>query len=221
MCTFATKFVKLVVQTKKSIIMMKQILLSLFFCLTLGHLVVVAQPSQQDVQELVDSSSTANGVDAFSDTTAVDTAQQSQVVYHQGADFDDDEFMFDTFKGGTALMILLTIVLAVLPFLLLGLPLLLIILLVILLARKRKPRRHPDAELNQGNTTNSIDNMPTEKKLYRSDDRIIGGVCAGLAEYLGIDTAVVRICYVLLTFFTAFSGVLIYIILLLLMPQRP
>lgn len=58
------------------------------------------------------------------------------------------------------------------------------------------------------------------RKLTRSDDRMIAGVCAGLAEYFGFDTTVVRIVYALLTFFTAFSGVIVYLILMIVMPER-
>ncbi|WP_299230843.1 PspC domain-containing protein [uncultured Bacteroides sp.] len=58
------------------------------------------------------------------------------------------------------------------------------------------------------------------KKLTRSDDRMIAGVCAGLAEYFGLDTTLVRVGYALLTVFTAFSGVIIYIILMIVMPER-
>lgn len=58
------------------------------------------------------------------------------------------------------------------------------------------------------------------KKLTRSDDRMIAGVCAGLAEYFGLDTTLVRVGYALLTVFTAFSGVIIYIILMIIMPER-
>ena len=40
-----------------------------------------------------------------------------------------------------------------------------------------------------------------EKKLYRSRrNRIIGGVCGGLAEYLGMDPTVVRVIMALATF---------------------
>lgn len=58
------------------------------------------------------------------------------------------------------------------------------------------------------------------KKLTMSDDRMIAGVCAGLAEYFGLDTTLVRVGYALLTVFTAFSGVIIYIILMIVMPER-
>ena len=58
------------------------------------------------------------------------------------------------------------------------------------------------------------------RKLTRSNDRMIAGVCAGLAEYFGFDTTLVRVAYALLTVFTAFSGVLVYLILMIVMPER-
>ena len=58
------------------------------------------------------------------------------------------------------------------------------------------------------------------RKLTRSNDRMIAGVCAGLAEYFGFDTNLVRVAYALLTMFTAFSGVIVYLILMIVMPER-
>ncbi len=58
------------------------------------------------------------------------------------------------------------------------------------------------------------------KKLTRSDNRMLAGVCAGLAEYFGTDVTLVRVIYALLTFFTAFSGVIVYLILMIVMPER-
>ena len=58
------------------------------------------------------------------------------------------------------------------------------------------------------------------KKLYRSNDRVFGGVCAGLAEYFDFDVTAVRAAYALLTFFTAFSGIPCYLILWLIMPSK-
>lgn len=61
-----------------------------------------------------------------------------------------------------------------------------------------------------------------EKKLTRSANKILAGVCGGIAEYFEIDPTLVRIAYAALTLFTAgFPGVLLYIIMLLLMPQAP
>lgn len=59
------------------------------------------------------------------------------------------------------------------------------------------------------------------KKLYRSNDRMLGGVCAGLAEYADMDPTVVRLIYAALTVFTAFSGVILYPILWIIMPEKP
>ncbi|MGM9701657.1 MAG: PspC domain-containing protein [Prevotella sp.] len=58
------------------------------------------------------------------------------------------------------------------------------------------------------------------KKLTRSNERLIGGVCAGLAEYIDIDPTVFRAIYAILTVFTCFSGIIIYIILWLIMPPK-
>ena len=59
-----------------------------------------------------------------------------------------------------------------------------------------------------------------EKKLVRSADKKIAGVCGGLAEYSGMDASIVRIIYLLATIFTAFAGVLIYILLMIVMPAQ-
>ena len=59
-----------------------------------------------------------------------------------------------------------------------------------------------------------------EKRLTRVDEgRMIAGVCAGLGRYLGIDTTIVRIIFVLLALF-AMGGVLLYLILWLIMPME-
>lgn len=59
------------------------------------------------------------------------------------------------------------------------------------------------------------------KKLYRSSDRKLAGVCGGIAEYLDVDPTVVRILYLILTLFTvAFPGILLYIILWIMIPER-
>jgi len=59
-----------------------------------------------------------------------------------------------------------------------------------------------------------------EKKLMRSANKIVAGVCGGLAEYFNLDPTLVRVIYAALTLFTAgFPGVLLYIIMMLLMPQ--
>ena len=58
----------------------------------------------------------------------------------------------------------------------------------------------------------------SEKKLSRSNNKMIGGVCAGIAEDLGLDPTIVRIVWVLLLFFAGF-GILLYLILWIVMPK--
>jgi phage shock protein PspC (stress-responsive transcriptional regulator) len=59
------------------------------------------------------------------------------------------------------------------------------------------------------------------KRLSRSNNRVIAGVCAGLAEWLGWDMTLVRVGYLLLSILSAgFPGVLVYIILWIIMPTN-
>ena len=56
--------------------------------------------------------------------------------------------------------------------------------------------------------------------LMLSKNRMLAGVCGGLADWLGWDPTLVRILYSILTIFTAFSGVIVYLILWICMPKR-
>lgn len=59
-----------------------------------------------------------------------------------------------------------------------------------------------------------------DKKLYRSEaDKKIAGVCAGLAEYVGLDITLVRIAFVALALMGG-PGILLYIILWFVMPEE-
>lgn len=65
--------------------------------------------------------------------------------------------------------------------------------------------------------------MPVKKPgLQRSrDERIIAGVCGGIAEWLGWRAGTVRFLYVLVSLLSAaFPGILVYIVLWILMPER-
>lgn len=56
-------------------------------------------------------------------------------------------------------------------------------------------------------------------RLYRSrDDAMIGGVCGGLGDYLGIDSTFVRLFFVLLTLAGSGIGALIYFLLWIIVP---
>lgn len=60
------------------------------------------------------------------------------------------------------------------------------------------------------------------KALTRSNDRILAGVCGGIAAYLGWSPTLVRIGYVLLSAVSAgFPGILAYLVLWVLMPKPP
>ena len=58
------------------------------------------------------------------------------------------------------------------------------------------------------------------KKLARSSNKMIAGVCAGIAEYFGWDVTLVRIVYALATLLTAFCGVILYLAMWIVMPLK-
>lgn len=58
------------------------------------------------------------------------------------------------------------------------------------------------------------------KKLYKSrSDRMITGVCGGIAEYLNLDATVIRLLFAIFAFFGA--GLLVYIAAAIIMPEAP
>jgi phage shock protein PspC (stress-responsive transcriptional regulator) len=61
-----------------------------------------------------------------------------------------------------------------------------------------------------------------QKPLMRSlHDRMIGGVCGGMAEYFNIDPSLVRVGWVMLTFFSGFFlGIIAYIVLMVVVPEQ-
>lgn len=59
-----------------------------------------------------------------------------------------------------------------------------------------------------------------DKKLYRSPDGIIAGVCGGLAEYFGLDVSLIRIVTLILIILGGLS-IWVYIILWLIVPKAP
>ena len=69
------------------------------------------------------------------------------------------------------------------------------------------------------NSFQSLHSM-VSKKLYRSTkNKMIAGVCGGIAEYLDIDPTVVRLGWVIITLFYG-VGLLAYILALLIIPQK-
>ncbi len=60
----------------------------------------------------------------------------------------------------------------------------------------------------------------SRRRLYRSHDKVIGGVCAGLAEYFGVNLTALRLIVFFCTFFGGLS-LWVYIILWALIPLAP
>lgn len=59
-----------------------------------------------------------------------------------------------------------------------------------------------------------------DKKLYRTPDGMIAGVCGGLSEFFGLDTSLIRIATLILILFGGLS-LWVYIILWLIVPKAP
>jgi phage shock protein PspC (stress-responsive transcriptional regulator) len=58
------------------------------------------------------------------------------------------------------------------------------------------------------------------RKLRRSRNRVIAGVCGGIAEWLGWDPTLVRVLYVVVSILSAaFPGTFVYILLWIIMPR--
>ncbi|MEM7199077.1 MAG: PspC domain-containing protein [Planctomycetota bacterium] len=63
--------------------------------------------------------------------------------------------------------------------------------------------------------------MPATKLVRSSDDQILGGVCAGIADSMGWDANRFRLVYVVVSLLSAaFPGLLVYLALWFLMPEE-
>lgn len=59
------------------------------------------------------------------------------------------------------------------------------------------------------------------KRLYKSDQRVISGALGGIAEYFNLEPGLVRIIYTVVSLFSmGFPGITLYIILMLVIPER-
>ena len=56
-------------------------------------------------------------------------------------------------------------------------------------------------------------------QLRKSKDKVLAGVCGGIAQWLGWDPTLVRVLYVVVSIVSvAFPGILVYVLLWLIMP---
>lgn len=64
--------------------------------------------------------------------------------------------------------------------------------------------------------------MPQKmRRLYRSrKDKILGGVCGGIGEYLGVDPTIVRLLWVVFSLVYG-AGILAYILAWIIVPEKP
>jgi phage shock protein PspC (stress-responsive transcriptional regulator) len=75
------------------------------------------------------------------------------------------------------------------------------------------PEAEPASESSAESSAESSSESKDRRRLYRdADDKVIGGVCAGFANYFSIDVVVVRVVFLVLGFFTGF-GFILYLIL--------
>lgn len=90
-------------------------------------------------------------------------------------------------------------------------PLALVVLGVLLLTRSRRSGQSVAAAPGVAG-----------KRLHRSrTNRVVGGVLAGLGDYMGLDPTVVRIAYVVLTLVTGIStGIVAYIVAMIVLPEQ-
>ena len=66
-----------------------------------------------------------------------------------------------------------------------------------------------------------MEEINMEKRLYKSrENRMLDGVCGGIAEYFNIDPTIVRLGWVIFSL-AGGSGVLAYIIALIIIPEKP
>ena len=61
--------------------------------------------------------------------------------------------------------------------------------------------------------------MKNKRLVRKQNDRMLFGVAAGLADYLNVDPIIIRLLFVLLSLVGA-HGILIYLILLIIMPEE-
>lgn len=64
--------------------------------------------------------------------------------------------------------------------------------------------------------------MEKQKTLFRSKkNRILAGICGGVGEYMGIDSSMIRLIWLLVVVFTGFfPGLLAYIIAIFIIPEK-
>jgi len=58
------------------------------------------------------------------------------------------------------------------------------------------------------------------KRLYRSRERMLGGVCGGVADYFGIDKTIARLIFAALVLAYG-TGIWLYLLMWIIVPEEP
>ena len=84
-------------------------------------------------------------------------------------------------------------------------------------------RREPSAgeATGEGKTSDPASTAEV-KRLYRSRERrVIFGICGGLGDYFKLDPVLIRLIWLLLSFFSGGAGFLVYLVLVFVIPEEP
>lgn len=61
----------------------------------------------------------------------------------------------------------------------------------------------------------------SRKRLFRGSDKVIGGVCSGIADYADVDPTAIRVLWAVLTVFTAIvPGSIAYLLCWVIIPEK-
>jgi phage shock protein C len=84
-----------------------------------------------------------------------------------------------------------------------------------------RPGWIPDGGTRPGRQSGVMSTETTTRKLRRSrDDRMVAGVCGGIARMLGMDAALVRLLLVAATLLGFGAGAVIYLVAWLVVPEE-
>lgn len=99
---------------------------------------------------------------------------------------------------------------------------LLILLGAFLLLNRKKIGTNKEDPVSSNTKTEPSGEADDNKQVFRSrDNKMISGVCAGLATYFNLDPTLVRLLYVLISLASVGIGVVIYIVMVLVFPEEP
>ena len=87
--------------------------------------------------------------------------------------------------------------------------------LFLIFSQPRKPEALPESEAGEAEESPTV-------KIYRSrKDRMLAGVCGGIAHYFNVDASLVRLAWVLASVASIGLGILVYILLIFVFPEEP